>query len=108
VLAAIPGIALWFFWPQTRITRISAASIREGMTLEQVEGILGGPARDERTGMTCLDEDDLSAEEARRLRSRARVISLSGNGEGANIWYSDEVEILVEITHQGCVSGVFV
>jgi outer membrane protein assembly factor BamE (lipoprotein component of BamABCDE complex) len=53
VLIALPvalvlsGVAAWVFWPHTAITRENAARITEGMTVQEVEAILGGPARDE-------------------------------------------------------------
>jgi hypothetical protein len=41
------AVGLWWVWPRTAITRENAERIREGMTLAEVEAILGGPARDE-------------------------------------------------------------
>jgi hypothetical protein len=52
-LAAIAvgvAVGMWLFWPRTAITRENAARIQEGMTLEEVEVIFGGPSRDESTG----------------------------------------------------------
>jgi hypothetical protein len=53
LLIALPlAVALslavaWLLWPRTAITRENAARIQEGMTLAEVEAILGGPAREE-------------------------------------------------------------
>jgi hypothetical protein len=41
------AVGAWLFWPRTAITRENAAKIQRGMTLAEVEAILGGPARDE-------------------------------------------------------------
>ena|ERR1700730_13070060 len=37
----------WVLWPRTAITRENAERIQVGMTVQEVEAILGGPARDE-------------------------------------------------------------
>lgn len=41
------GLSAWVVWPQERsaITRVNVAKIQLGMTLAEVESILGGPAR---------------------------------------------------------------
>jgi hypothetical protein len=48
-------VAVWLLWPRTAITRENAEKIRPGMTLAEVEAILGGPARDESTGPPASD-----------------------------------------------------
>jgi hypothetical protein len=40
-------LAAWLLWPRTEITRENAAKIQHGMTLADVELILGGPPRSE-------------------------------------------------------------
>jgi hypothetical protein len=37
------AIGVWLLWPRTAITRENAEKIRLGMTLAEVEAILGGP-----------------------------------------------------------------
>jgi hypothetical protein len=55
------GVGGWLLWPKsTAITRESAAKIQKGMTLAEVEAILGGPARDDTTGLIENDFDDKS------------------------------------------------
>jgi hypothetical protein len=44
------GIATWLLRSDTAITRENAEKIRPGMTLAEVEAILGGPPRDECIG----------------------------------------------------------
>ncbi|SRR5260370_6050871 len=41
------GAGAWLRWPRTAITRENAAKIHIGMTLAEVEAILGGPPRDD-------------------------------------------------------------
>jgi hypothetical protein len=48
LVATVPlAVAAWLLWPPTAITPKNAERIRPGMTLAEVEAILGGPARDE-------------------------------------------------------------
>src|SRR6516165_4093286 len=103
-LAVLLPIGMWLLWPSTGITRRNAARIQTGMTFEEVEQILGGSARDERTGFTRLDTHFPHPQEASRLRSRSIIIGLAANGEGAHIWHSDQVSILVEFTDEWRVS----
>jgi hypothetical protein len=49
------AIAAALLWPRTAITRENAARIQVGMTLAEVESILGGPVRDETTGPCVPD-----------------------------------------------------
>jgi hypothetical protein len=51
VLGTVPIVAgsLWLLWPRTAITQENAERIQAGMTLAEVEVILGGPERDEST-----------------------------------------------------------
>jgi hypothetical protein len=43
-------VAAWLLWPRTAITPENYEKIQAGMTLAEVEAILGGPARDETAG----------------------------------------------------------
>src|SRR5436305_330604 len=56
-LAAIAVVLMvaWLLWPRTGITRENARRIELGMTLAEVEAILGGPARDESSGPLTHD-----------------------------------------------------
>jgi hypothetical protein len=49
------GLALWLFWPRSPINRASFERIEVGMTLKQVEALLGGPRRDESTSPVVPD-----------------------------------------------------
>src|SRR5882724_3097118 len=44
-LASLLVLGMRSAWPRTAITRANAARVQKGMTLDQVEAILGGPAR---------------------------------------------------------------
>jgi hypothetical protein len=55
VLVALAAGA-WLPWPRTAITRENVEKIQPGMTLEEAEAILGGPARDEAGGPVDREE----------------------------------------------------
>jgi outer membrane protein assembly factor BamE (lipoprotein component of BamABCDE complex) len=78
------GVGGWLLWPRTAITRENAAKIREGMTLAEVEAILGGPPRDETTGPIRFDEVTPVRDESRK-------------------WWSDRVCIQVIFDENGRV-----
>jgi hypothetical protein len=67
LLACLPAavvalaVGVWLLWPRTAITRENAEKIQPGMTLAEVEAILGGPARDESTGRPTERDDDPGA-----------------------------------------------
>ena len=50
LLACLATLAV-VLWPRTAITPENAAKIQAGMTLTEVEALLGGPARDEGMGV---------------------------------------------------------
>ena len=81
------------------ITRANAERIHEGMTLAEVEAILGGPARDESTGPLVYDAGlDICPEilwrwdqaQIAECRSNSQIIRLtiSPNGRVVNCRYS--------------------
>jgi hypothetical protein len=47
LFAGLLALAAWLAWPRTAITPANAARFQEGMTLAQVEAIMGGPPRRE-------------------------------------------------------------
>jgi hypothetical protein len=66
-MAALIGVGVlvltaWQLWPRTAITRENAEQIQPGMTLTEVEAILGGPARDEYGGPLVADSTPEEAE----------------------------------------------
>jgi hypothetical protein len=61
IVAVAAGVAAFAVWPnQSQINPENAAKVHEGLTLEEVEAILGGPARDDSTGPLTIakSEDD--------------------------------------------------
>jgi hypothetical protein len=65
LLLAVPvalvllGVGAWLLWPHTAITRENAAKIHKGMTITEVEVVLGGPQRNEATGPLQYDDPRL-------------------------------------------------
>jgi hypothetical protein len=57
VAVVVLGVGAWLLLPRTAITRENAAKIQVGMTLAEVEAILGGPAREDFVGELQLDFD---------------------------------------------------
>src|SRR5712692_7190845 len=49
IVGTTPAVLVWFFWPCTAITRANMLKLEHGMPRAEVEAILGGPARDERS-----------------------------------------------------------
>ena len=103
VAVVVVGLAIgvWMLWPRTAITEENAAKLQPGMTLAEVEAILGGPARIETTGPTRADVD---MDEQRRFErfmlrqnSERRVVS----------WHSDSVAVYALCGPDGRVLEVF-
>ena len=67
------GAGGWLLWPRTSaITRENAAKIKAGMSLAEVEAILGGPARGgERKLQIDLDPDPIQGDGLRCLSCSA-------------------------------------
>src|SRR5882757_4406362 len=82
----------WELWPRppSRITRENAARIEEGMTIAQVEMLLGGAARDDSTGRV---RDDWAVPFAWSGRAPSNP----------SVWRSDSAEIEIEFNSEGCV-----
>jgi hypothetical protein len=103
-LAAL-AIVICMLWPRTSITRENASKIQVGMTLAEVEAILGGPARDESTGPCHLDESginpvDLSnREEPTRLELQRLLIEMRPHTY--ILWRSDSVVIWATQSQEG-------
>src|ERR1700738_701338 len=51
-------IALRVIWPETPISRVNAARIPSGLSRDDVEALLGGPARDDSTDVLIPDYHD--------------------------------------------------
>ena len=102
LLLALPavlalGLVAWLLWPRTAITTITeqnAEKIREGMTVAEVEAILGGPGRSESTGRFI---PAMSNEQFREIAIRFRP------AEPHSEWQSNQVRVLVRFDPAGRV-----
>ena len=100
LLFAPPVIAVlvagaWLIWPRTAITRENAAKLHVGMTLEEVETILGGPARDESTGPCELDVSVFKHAEKEKVTGEAPLEKTQNRPSRGRRWLSDRVAIWV-------------
>src|SRR3954465_7795793 len=73
----IAGCAAWLLSPRTAITQENAARIPAGMTLAEVEAILGGAGRDESTGLLFLDSRGMSRDELDALAAHRAMCLIS-------------------------------
>jgi outer membrane protein assembly factor BamE (lipoprotein component of BamABCDE complex) len=93
VVLAVLGTGVWFLMaPRSSITQANADKIQEGMTLEEVETILGGPARDEATELTAFHAID--------IRSNTVVTNPPRD------WVTDRVVVRVRFDPLGRVGDV--
>jgi hypothetical protein len=83
MLLAVGGWVL----PHTAITPGNAARIEVGMTLQQVEEILGGPARDESTRE--LDVDECSVGLAQWVHQHCQEMPIAERFSFGRLWVSD-------------------
>jgi hypothetical protein len=114
VTVALALAVAWLVWPRTAITRENAAKIQPGMTLAEVEAILGA-ARDEKTGSVEPDVDaDVDAK--RRFEEHEAIIGifslfgqratsfLGATTTSPRSWQSDRVLIIVMFDADWCVT----
>jgi hypothetical protein len=101
VVAVALTIGVWSLLPVSAITRENAARIQAGMTLTEVEAILGGPARDETTGpVVRVDPPEFAAPDSRGIRYRIAFVDSRPHHE----WQSDEARISVHFGEDGRVT----
>jgi hypothetical protein len=100
-------LAVWLLWPRSALTRENAAKIREGMTRAEVEALLGGPARNESTGLTNPDIRTPDAAEHSRVETQMaeRMLEVAAGGTVWG-WTSDRVAVHVRFDEAGRVSVV--
>jgi hypothetical protein len=101
VLLGVGAWALWPQWPCTAITRDNAERIQVGMTLAEVEAILGGPPRGEMTGTVEMASDEQSDFGLHHLQFKANLAMKTWPPE----WQSDEVVVAVRFDDAGRVSA---
>jgi hypothetical protein len=117
VMVGVAAFCLWLYSTCTAITEDSAVRIRAGMTLAEVETILGGPARDESTGPLVADLTFVGDDRRNDARepidpiefctSVRRELVDGGRGEGslpaAGFWLSNRAMIRVDFGASGRV-----
>jgi hypothetical protein len=99
----LAGGAAWVHWrTPTAINHENAAKIQGGMTLAEVETILGGPARDETTGPVEREEPpEFAPPDARGIRWR---IAFADMRAGLQRWESDQARVWVHFDENGFVT----
>jgi hypothetical protein len=103
VLAGLP-IMGWLLWsPQTAINREHAALIQVGMTLAEVEAILGGPPRDDGVGLIVYQRPDGTEGSA-----SPSELSDSLDLPDEKHWLSDEIHVEITLDDAGRVADVTV
>jgi hypothetical protein len=102
--AVLVGLAfvVWLLWSRpTAINRENAAKIQEGMTLAEVEAVLGGPPRDDGNGVLAFQRVDGSEGTMTRSELRSEMNQLPDVKQ----WLSDEVLVEVTLDHAGRVAS---
>jgi hypothetical protein len=91
VIWAVPlGMTIWLFWPpprqQSAVTHESFERIRPGMTLSELEALLGGPGHPDHSDH--LDRSDLCPLIHPRLKARdpLRSVWMRWADERTTIW----------------------
>jgi hypothetical protein len=103
--AVLVFVASWLAWPRSAITRENAAKITIGMTLTEVERILGGAPRDESTGQPKVDMDE-DGPDGEQCRWSNRQLFLWTSGAEVNRsptrrqWNADSVTVWVAFDSQ--------
>ncbi len=102
-VAAALAVAAWTVWPTaTAITADNAARIKQGMTLAEVEAILGGPARDETTGpVERIEPPEFALPDARGIAWRITIADLR---PALQRWESDQARVWIHIDAEGRVT----
>jgi hypothetical protein len=112
IALALLGAGGWLLWPRAAITRYNAAKLEAGMTLAEVEAILGGPARVETTGPV---EPDIEMDEPQIAFRGQRLNIIEWVLEARHFtpmshpgreWRSDRVSIFVRFDADGHVDAV--
>ncbi len=95
------AVGVWLLWPHTAITRANAAKVQPGMTLAEVEAILGGPARDDTTGpVVCEEPPEFAPPDAQGRRYRITFVDM----RPLLRWHSDEVQVRIHFDDDGRVT----
>jgi hypothetical protein len=92
VIVAV-GLSLFWLWPNERVSPASCERIHEGMSLPEVEAILGGPA-----GVYTSDGNDWSMgmlDGGTRHINHRRLVWV-GNNSGIRVDFDEEGQVAVK------------
>ncbi len=89
----------WLLWPRTAITRENAAKLKAGMTLAEVEAILGGPGQYELAGRAA------EAEPAARAWDAVLILGFPPGATAAKRWDGEGLAVRVFLDEGGRVAG---
>jgi hypothetical protein len=95
VLLGVVWVALWHAKPRTAITRENAARIQEGMTLAEVETILGGPATGQPTTRPWVTFPDPSGWMSQRTSDKDQRVW----------WCTNEIHVGVTVNANGQITS---
>jgi hypothetical protein len=101
LVAVLVLIGLGLLWPATAITRENAARIQVGMTLAEVEALLGGPDRIDTTAPVepdAVDDQEAARPEAVQFQLTLTRLGKSRRaqiGSSLRTWGSDRIAIFV-------------
>jgi hypothetical protein len=92
IAAIAVAVGIWTLWPRSAITLQNMKRIKAGMTLAEVEQILGGPARDESSGATAFVQT--APGPSRGFDDSRRWI---GQEHGVTVWFANQQVISLNI-----------
>jgi hypothetical protein len=95
VVVVLALVTAWLLWPRTAITVENATKIHRGMTIADVELVLGGPPRDESTGALAAEED-ATIEDLDEWHFQATICVDIFRRECMRVWVSDRAIIRVD------------
>ena len=108
------GLGIWLLWPHSAISRANFDKLKVGMTLTEVEAILGGPARDEFTGHIAADvaqDNDVFADFVSQWSERDAVDRFHdlfpSPPLNVRYWKSDETVVLVILSVESRVASAY-
>jgi hypothetical protein len=109
LVLAIAAAGSWLSHSATAINRANFDMIHDGMTLPEVEAILGGPARSEQSGPWVFDIDHEEAvavdREVIAMHQSLQAAAVAQVHTSLNQWASDRLIVWVEFDGAGLVKS---
>jgi hypothetical protein len=107
MLVACAGVVgVWLLWPRSSVINAeNAAKIHAGMTRTEVEALLGGPARDDRSGPGISGgiggAEEIDDDETEFWKLVSISFEPEGNHPNVHFWKADYIAIgIIFDTHQ--------